>query len=61
MSGEHRKRLVPLAMSLWHLGEKTEARKFFNRSATWMNERQPDSPWLMAHRKEAAEPLGIQP
>ena len=51
----------PLAMSLWHLGEKTEARRFYDRSVTWMEERRPNDPELVRLRQEAAELLGIQP
>ena len=51
----------PLAMSLWHLGEKAEARRFYDRSVSWMDERLPDSPVYINMRLEAAELLGIAP
>ena len=49
-----------LAMCLWHLGEEDEARKFYDRSATWMDERVPGSPLFINMRQEAAELLGTQ-
>jgi tetratricopeptide (TPR) repeat protein len=49
-----------LAMCLWHLGEKAEARKFYDRSVTWMEESRPDNPLLVRARQEAADLLGIQ-
>jgi serine/threonine protein kinase/Tfp pilus assembly protein PilF len=51
----------PLVITFWHLGEKTEARKFYDRSVTWMDEHQPNNPRLIRQRQEAAELLGIQP
>ena len=51
----------PLAICLWHLGEKAEARRVYDRSVTWMEERPPDSPALINMRQEAAELLGIEP
>jgi tetratricopeptide (TPR) repeat protein len=50
----------PLAICLWHLGEKAEARRFYDRSVIWMDERLPDSPMFIKMRQEAAELLGIQ-
>lgn len=50
-----------LAMCLWHLGEKSEARTFYDRSAAWMDERVPDHPAGIRYRQEAAELLGIRP
>jgi len=47
--------------TLWHLGEKSEAREFYDRSITWMEERLPDDPWLIRQCQEAAELLGFQP
>jgi tetratricopeptide (TPR) repeat protein len=49
-----------LAICLWHLGEKAEAREFYDRSVTWMEKHQPDNPELIWLRQEAAELLGIQ-
>jgi serine/threonine protein kinase/Flp pilus assembly protein TadD len=51
----------PLAMCLWHLSEKAEAREFYDRAAAWMDERQPHNPMLIRQRQEAAALLGIQP
>jgi hypothetical protein len=48
-------------MCLWHLDEKVEARRFYDRSVTWMEERLPDSPVLIKMRQEAAQLLGIEP
>jgi hypothetical protein len=48
-------------MCLWHLGERSEAREFYDRSVTWMEERQPDHPLQIRQRQEAADVLGIQP
>ena len=48
-----------LAMCHWHLGEKIEARRFFDESVAWQEERLPDSPHLNRQRQEAAELLGV--
>jgi tetratricopeptide (TPR) repeat protein len=50
----------PLAMSLWQLDEKAEARSFYDRSVTWMDARLPDNPVYAGMQREAAELLGIQ-
>jgi tetratricopeptide (TPR) repeat protein len=50
-----------LAMCLWHLGERVEARKLYDRSVTWMDEHLPDDPLGIRQRQEAAELLGIEP
>ena len=48
-----------LAMSLWHLGERAEAREFYDRSVAWMEEHFPERPDLIPLRREAAELLGM--
>jgi tetratricopeptide (TPR) repeat protein len=50
-----------LAMCLWHLGERTEARRLYDRFATWMDERAPEHPRGLRQRREAAELLGVRP
>ncbi len=50
-----------LSMSLWHVGEKAEARRLFDESVAWQEEHLPDSPLLKRQRQEAAELLGLQP
>jgi tetratricopeptide (TPR) repeat protein len=51
----------PLAICLWHLGERAEARRVFDRSVAWMDGRLPDNPNWIGLRKEAAELLGVEP
>ena len=58
---EHDDARFPLAICLWHLAERAEARRVFDRSVAWMDERLPDKPNWIGLRKEAAELLGVEP
>ncbi len=48
-----------LAMAQWNLGEKEEARKWYDQAVEWMETKQPDDKELARFRAEAAELLGI--
>ena len=48
-----------LVMSLWQLGEKTEARRLFEESVAWQEEHLPDHPRMKRERQETAELLGF--
>ena len=50
-----------LAMAHWQLGEKEEARKWYDRGAKWMEKHQPDSDELRRFRAEAADVLAAEP
>jgi serine/threonine protein kinase/tetratricopeptide (TPR) repeat protein len=49
-----------LAMAHWHLGDKDEARKWYNHGVQWMEKNQPKNEELRRFRAEAAELLGIE-
>ena len=48
-----------LAMAHWQLGEKGEARKWYDQAIDWMDKNQPKNEELVRFRDEAAELLGI--
>ncbi len=48
-----------LAMAYWNLGEKEEARKWYDRAVEWMETKRPDDAELARFRAEAAALLGI--
>ena len=48
-----------LAMAHWQLGEKDEARQWYDQAVEWMEQKQPDNDELRRFRAEAAELLGI--
>jgi len=47
-----------LAMAHWQLGERDEARRWYDKSADWMESRKPDDPVLRGVRAEAARLIG---
>jgi tetratricopeptide (TPR) repeat protein len=49
-----------LAMCSWRLGQKNEARSYFENGATFMDEHNLANPSLIRLRQEAAELLGIE-
>jgi tetratricopeptide (TPR) repeat protein len=49
-----------LAMAHWRLGDKDEARKWYNQGVQWMEKHQPRNEELRRFRAEAAELLGIE-
>jgi tetratricopeptide (TPR) repeat protein len=49
-----------LAMSHWRLGEKDEARKWFDRAVQWMENHHPKNEEIRRFRQEAEELLGIK-
>ncbi len=49
----------PLAMAHWQLGEKEEARKWYDQAVTWMDKNAPKNEEFKRFRKEAAELLGV--
>jgi uncharacterized protein HemY len=48
-----------LAMSHWQLGEKAEARKWFDKAVKWMDKNLPQNEELRRFRAEAAALLGV--
>ena len=46
-------------MAHWQLGEKDEARQWYDQAVEWMEQKQPDNDELRRFRAEAAELLGI--
>jgi serine/threonine protein kinase/Flp pilus assembly protein TadD len=48
-----------LAMAHWQLGQKDEARKWYDQAVEWTNKNQPKNEELQRFRAEAAELLGI--
>ncbi|MBI3464627.1 MAG: tetratricopeptide repeat protein, partial [Planctomycetes bacterium] len=48
-----------LAMAHWQLGNKEEARKYYDRAVEWMAENSPNHPELRRFRDEARELLAI--
>jgi tetratricopeptide (TPR) repeat protein len=49
-----------LAMAHWHLGNKDEARRWFDQAVGWMDKNQPENEELRRFRAEAAELLGLK-
>src|SRR5262249_49107525 len=49
-----------LAMAYWRLGEKAEARKWYDIAVRWMETNDPKSEQLRRFHTEAAELLGIK-
>jgi tetratricopeptide (TPR) repeat protein len=49
-----------LAMAHWHLGNKNEARRWFDQAVSWMDKNQPGNEELRRFRAEAAELLGLK-
>ena len=49
-----------LAMSRWQLGEKDEARKWYDRAVTWMDKNRPNDEELRRFREEAAKLLKLE-
>ena len=48
-----------LAMAHWQLGDKDEARQWFDKGAQWMDAHNANSETMVRFRKEAAELLGV--
>jgi tetratricopeptide (TPR) repeat protein/serine/threonine protein kinase len=48
-----------LAMAHWQLGNKDEAREWFDKGAQWMDAHNANSETMVRFRKEAAELLGV--
>jgi serine/threonine protein kinase/Flp pilus assembly protein TadD len=49
-----------IAMSYWRLGNKDEARRWYDRAVEWMDKNQPKDEDFRRFRAEAAELLGIE-
>jgi tetratricopeptide (TPR) repeat protein len=49
-----------LAMTHWQLGDKVEARKWYDQAVAWMDKNQPENEELRRFRAEAAELLGVK-
>jgi len=49
-----------LAMAHWQLGQKDEARQWYDKAVEWMEKNQPEDEELRRFRAEAAELLGIE-
>jgi hypothetical protein len=47
-------------MAHWQLGNKVEARKWYDRAAECMEKNRPEDEELHRHREEAAKLLGIE-
>jgi serine/threonine protein kinase len=50
-----------LAMANWRLGQKEEARSWYDRAVQWVAKQHPEDEELRCFRAEAAELLGIDP
>jgi serine/threonine protein kinase/uncharacterized protein HemY len=48
-----------LAMSYWQLGNKEEARRWYDKAVRWMDDNKPEDEELKTFRAEATELLGI--
>ena len=46
-------------MARWQLGEKEQARKWYDKAVQWMDKNKPKDEELRRFRKEAEELLGI--
>jgi superkiller protein 3 len=49
-----------LAMARWQLGDKKDARQWYDRAVAWMEKNQPKNEELARFRTEAAELLGVK-
>ena len=49
-----------LAMAHWQLGEKEEARKWYDRAVVWMDKNRPKDEELRRFREEAAKLLKVE-
>jgi tetratricopeptide (TPR) repeat protein len=49
-----------LAMAHWQLGDKEQARQFYNRAVQWMEQNAPQNQELRHLRLEAAELMGVK-
>jgi Flp pilus assembly protein TadD len=49
-----------LAMAHWQLGERDQARRWYDRAVQWMDKDQPKNEELRSFRSEAAELLGME-
>jgi uncharacterized protein HemY len=49
-----------IAMTHWQLGDKAEARRWYDRSVEWMDKNQPKNEELLRFRTEATELLERQ-
>lgn len=49
-----------LAMALWKLGNKDEARQWYDRAVAWMEKNQPKDAELRRFRAEAQDLLGLE-
>jgi serine/threonine protein kinase/Flp pilus assembly protein TadD len=49
-----------LAMACWQLGNKQDARKWYDQAIEWMDKHKPKDETLRAFRKEAAAVLGLE-
>jgi tetratricopeptide (TPR) repeat protein len=49
-----------LAMAHWQVGDKDEARKWYDQAALWMDKNQPANEELRRFRAEAEELMGIK-
>ena len=48
-----------LAMAHWKLGDKAEARAWYDKAVEWMEKNQPKNEELRRFRAEASELLGV--
>jgi tetratricopeptide (TPR) repeat protein len=48
-----------LAMAHWRLGDKEQARKWYDKAVEWTDKNRPGDPELRRFREEAAEVLGV--
>src|SRR5262249_568171 len=49
-----------LTMGQWQLGDKLEARKWYDQAVSWMDKNQPKNEELRRFRLESAELLGVK-
>ena len=49
-----------LAMAHWQLGDKTQARSWYDKAVPWMEKNQPKDEELLRFRAEAAALLGVK-
>ena len=49
-----------IAMAHWRLGDKAEARRWYDRAVEWMDKNQPKNEELLRFRTEASELLDVQ-
>lgn len=48
-----------LAMAKWHLGDRADARRWYDRAVTWADKNRPGDEELTGFRAEASQLLGI--